>query len=489
MKRSRRRWLLVQAVLFVAYGMVFALVAAISGLVWMLNARPDLHPWHVVDLDEEFTRHSAVADFTQYRALEDRLFAQLDETVYAQTAPAGDDSVNRYQRGSLSDPQRWPQNWNRSYELPAPRPSAKVLLLHGLSDSPYSLREIGQSLHGANAHVLGLRIPGHGTAPSGLVETRWQDMAAAVRLAVKHLAELHPDVPLSIVGYSNGAALAVQYALETLGDAALDPVDRLVLISPEIGVTPAAALAVWQGRLGHLLGLEKLAWESIAPEYDPFKYGSFAINAGDLSHRLTGRIQRLLSNYEDSGKLSDMPPILAFSSVVDATVLVPALVNNLLNRLPPETHELVLFDINARVENEHLLRWKHDELRTSMGTPGFTVSLITNRFGADGPVIERHWPAGQATFTDTPLRQTWPEEVYSLSHVALPFPPEDPVYGGSQAAPSPGVQLGNLVMRGENGVLTISPAAMLRMRWNPFYSYLEGRTMDFLSLDSESGVD
>lgn len=489
MKRSRRRWLLIQAALFVAYGSIFALTAAIIGLVWMLNARPDLHPWHVVDLDEEFSRHSAIADFAQYQALEDRLFAQLDATVYAQTAPAGNDSINRYRRGSLSDPQRWSNNWNRSYELPAQRPSAKVLLLHGLSDSPYSLRHIGRSLHGANAHVLSLRIPGHGTAPSGLVEVRWQDMAAAVTLAVKHLAALQPDVPLAIVGYSNGAALAVHYALEMLGDAALDPVDRLVLISPEIGVTPAAALAVWQARLGHLLGLEKLAWESINAEYDPFKYGSFAINAGDLSHRLTGRIQRLLGGFADTGKLADMPPILAFSSVVDATVVVPALVDNLFNRLPPKTHELVLFDINARVDNEHLLRWNPDVLRAAVGSPDFTVSLITNRFEAEGLVIERHWPAAQATFTDTALRQTWPDDVYSLSHVALPFPPEDPLYGGSEAAASPGVQLGNLGMRGETGVLTVSPAAMLRMRWNPFYSYVEGRTLDFLGLGPQPQPD
>jgi alpha-beta hydrolase superfamily lysophospholipase len=485
MRQSRRRWLAIHAALFVAYGSLFALIAAVTGLVWMLNARPDLHPWHVAELDEEFTRRSAVADFTQYLALEDRLFAQLDESVYAQTDPADADSIIRYRRGSLADPQRWPRNWNRSYELPAQRPAATVLLLHGLSDSPYSLRHLGRRLNAANAHVLALRIPGHGTAPAGLVEVRWQDMAAAVKLAVQHLSARHPGVPLSIVGYSNGAALAVQYALETLGDATLDPVHRLVLISPEIGVTPVAALAVWQGRLGHFLGLEKLAWESINAEYDPFKYGSFAINAGDVSHRLTRRIQRLLKDNASAGRLAAMPPILAFSSVVDATVLVPALAEHLLNRLPADVHELVLFDINARVEHEHLLRWNKDDLQAAVGppgSPGFAVSLITNRFDVNGPVIERHWPAGQIAAADTVLRQTWPDDVYSLSHVALPFPPEDPLYGGDKAAPGPGLQLGNLALRGERGVLTVSPAAMLRMRWNPFYPYLESRTLGFLGL-------
>src|SRR4030088_3017231 len=35
----------------------------------------------------------------------------------------------------------------------------------------------------SSAWVIGLRLPGHGTVPSGLTIRRWQDMAAAVRLA------------------------------------------------------------------------------------------------------------------------------------------------------------------------------------------------------------------------------------------------------------------------------------------------------------------
>jgi len=65
----------------------------------------------------------------------------------------------------------WPVNWNRSFVLPQEEPALGVLLLHGLSDSPYSLKALGERLNGQGAMVLGLRIPGHGTAPSGLVET------------------------------------------------------------------------------------------------------------------------------------------------------------------------------------------------------------------------------------------------------------------------------------------------------------------------------
>ena len=57
----------------------------------------------------------------------------------------------------------------------------------------------------------------------------------------------------------------------------------------------------------------------------------------------------------------------------------------------------------------------------------------------------------------------------SLSHVALPFAPGDPVYGAEPSTPSPGVHLGNLAWRGEKGVLKASPTALLRLRWKPFY--------------------
>ena len=63
-----------------------------------------------------------------------------------------------------------------------------VLLLHGLTDSPYSLRALALTLNAHGYRVLGLRLPGHGTAPSGLVTLKWQDMAAAARIAMAHLA-------------------------------------------------------------------------------------------------------------------------------------------------------------------------------------------------------------------------------------------------------------------------------------------------------------
>ena len=238
-----------------------ALVLAIILVEVELDRRPDLSVWHTTVLDEEFSADSAVKNFDEYLELETRLFAQLEQEIYRKIESKDQRAYNRYHRGSLADPGRWPTNWNRSFVLPVDDPQFGVLLLHGMSDSPYSLRSIGQSLNGRGGYVIGLRVPGHGQAPSGLLNVEWEDMAAAVRLAMKELQEKSGKRSLYIVGYSNGGALAVHYTLDSLADSSLAAVDGVILMSPEIGISKAAVLAQWQLGLGSLLGVRKTRLE------------------------------------------------------------------------------------------------------------------------------------------------------------------------------------------------------------------------------------
>ena len=471
------------------YGVIGATIVLIILAVLYLDKRPDLKVWHTADLDEEFTHKSNIKTFKEYLALEDRLFAQLDEQVYAKIEPADQRMINRYHRGSLADPDRWKTNWNHSYEFKVTAPKIGVLLLHGMSDSPYSLRNLGKRLHQEGAWVVGLRIPGHGTAPVGLVDVKWQDMAAAVKLGMRHLRAQVNDAPLYIVGYSNGGALAVQYTLTSLKDDTLPMPQGLVLLSPEIGVTKLAALAVWQERLGHLLGMEKLAWNSIQPEYDTFKYGSFALNAGKQAHLITNEIQQEISRLGSGDVLQRLPPILAFQSVVDATVTAPALVGGLFDRLPAGTHELTLYDINRYAEIEPILisnpsAWIDSMLRGR--ELDYAVTLITNQNEESKQVVALSRLPGSKTTTECALEAKWPNGMYSLSHVALPFPANDPLYGYIDIEDNSILQLGAVELRGERGVLQISAADLMRLRWNPFYNYQERRILNHLGLVRES---
>lgn len=116
----------------------------------------------------------------------------------------------------------------------------------------------------------------------------------------------------------------------------------------------------------------------------------------------------------------------------------------------------------------------------------FALSVVTNK-GDQGRSVElRRWAPGQPGPTRSQLDLKWPDNVYSLTHVALPIPPGDALYGGEPSQASPGIRLGNIAMLGERGVLYVSPAAMLRLRWNPFFSWQQEQIIAFMGLEGQA---
>ena len=447
---------------------------------------PPLKPWHTERLTEEFRAKDAdeIRTFDAYRQLEERLFAQLDEKVYANTETGTQHALERYSTGSAADFRERKPDWNRSFELPAKSPAGGVLLLHGMSDSPYSLRALGEELNRRNYWVLGPRLPGHGTAPSGLRRIKWEDMAAVVRLGVAHLASKVGSKPIHIVGYSNGAPLALNFTLDALEGSASPIPTSLVLISPAIGIHPAAALAGFKNGLSAIPGLGRLAWVSIQPEFDPYKYNSFATNAGTQVHRVTRAVSRRLSSWIRSGDLKKFPPTLVLKSTVDATVSTTAVENRLLRPLGPHSHELVLFDINRLTVGAAILITDPGPLTNRLmadKTLPFTITLVTNKNPESRQVVIRQKPPFTTDIANTAeLNVTWPSGVISLSHVALPFPPDDPLYGRIPPDDANKLFLGQIPLQGERGLLKISTDWLFRLRHNPFYDYLQNRSLAWM---------
>lgn len=473
--------------LAIAYGLLGSSIGLVGFYAYMLENRPDLKIWHLAELDSEFQAEQAanIGTLADYLDLEERLFQQLEEEVYARIAESDRRLINRYSSGSRMDPTSFPHDWNRTFELTPQAASAGVVLLHGLSDSPYSLRALGQQLHGGGFHVVGLRIPGHGTAPSGLLNVKWQDFTAVSRLAVRHVREIiGPDKPLYIVGYSNGAALAVEYSLAVLEGEDLPPADGLVLLSPAIGVSPVAAFAIWQARFSSVTGLKKLAWNSITPEFDPYKYNSFTVNAGDQIYQLTQNIAQRIDRLAGSNGVRGFPRTLAFQSVVDATVPPPTLIDALFMRLAPEEHQLILFDVNRQTEAEPLLKSDPDMLTRRLFSEDplpFGLTLVTNASAATRDLVARQKPALAKQSHDVPLDLSWPKGLFSLSHVSIPFAPDDPIYGGhANDSQDDAIVLGSVVIRGERNLLLIPDSYFLRLRYNPFFPYLWKRLMTFV---------
>ncbi len=472
---------------YLTIGTLGFVVGALALYIYWVRSGPPLELWHTETLTEEFTveRAKEIASFQGYLQLEDRLFAQLEEKIYVRTDTGPEFVLARYSTGSAADPHHRKPNWNRSFELSADTPVGGVLLLHGMSDSPYSLRALAEALHQRGYWVIGLRLPGHGTIPSGLKTVTWEDMAAAVRLSMAHLASKVGQSPIHIMGYSTGAPLALDYSLNVLEGAVAPPPASLVLISPAIGITPAAVLAEWQVRLSALPGLEKLAWTQILPEFDPFKYNSFTSNAGTQVHLLTRYVAQRVETLAVKGPIENFPPTLVFLSTVDATVSTDAVVDNLLEHLAPGGHELVLFDINRNKVNSSILVSDPGPLTTRMldnDSLPFALTLISNKDNKTTTVVGRRKPALSAKTATEALNAAWPRGVISLSHVALPIPPDDPLYGQRTSPYADAtLQLGQIDVQGERGLLKFPADWLLRLRYNPFYDFLESRATQWVN--------
>ncbi len=452
---------------------------------------PPLELWHTEALPAEFSAKNSheIQNLDDYRQLEQRLFAQLEEKIYADTKTGSGYELVRYSSGSRADPQTRGLNWNRSFELEADEPVGGVLLLHGMSDSPYSLRALGEILNKRRYWVIGPRLPGHGTAPSGLKSVTWEDMAAVVRLGIKHLSEKIGKKPIHIVGYSTGAPLALDFTLDALDGKVTPLPDSLILISPAIGIHPAVGLAGLKDSLSRIPGLGRLAWVSIQPEFDPYKYNSFTANAGSQVHRITRSVADRIANLTQAGLLEKHPPVLIFKSTVDATVSTHAVVDRLLNRLGPYGHELVLFDINRAAAAGPLLVFDPGLLTNRLmddRTLPFTLTVVTNENPKSLQVVFRRKDPFSKDMTKTvSLDLAWPPSVISLSHVALPFPPDDPLYGQRSPDDADALFLGQMAIKGELGLLRLSGDWLLRLRHNPFFEFLERRTREWVDMHGD----
>jgi alpha-beta hydrolase superfamily lysophospholipase len=467
----------------VLFGAVATMV--IAYVLWA-RAQPPLQLWHQIHLDEELTAAKAdeVATLDDYLALEARLYDEMDARVYAQTPTGAAQLLNRFSPGSASDPRHRQPNWNRTFELIPEHPVGGVLLLHGMSDGPYSLRALGEALHDKGYRVLGLRMPGHGTVPAGLLDVTWEDMAVATRLGARHIANAVGGGPIHVFGYSTGAALALDYALDAMEEPDLAAPASLVLVSPAIGITPLATLTRWLDLMGKLPGLEQLAWTSLVPEFDPFNYNAFTANASLQVHRMTRATTRRIRQLSAQSPIPDFPSTLVLLSVVDATVSPQSAVDNLLRRLAPGPHELLLYDINRHALKAPLLVTDTGALTRQLledDALPFAVTLIANESDDSRRVVVRHKPPYTAEpVSGERLEATWPADTISLSHVDLPFPPDDPLYGRYPPKTPGQVFLGQLAIRGERGVLKVPAQWLLRLRHNPFYDYQERRVLSWV---------
>ncbi len=468
---------------------LLGLAIVLGFTLYAVSMLPPLHPWHTERLHEEFSalRHGDL-DFAGYLQREEKLFAELRATIATWDSKDEAWLSSRFNPVSMVSRLADGAPYNRSFRLTLAQPKGQALLIHGLTDSPYSMKALAGSLHQRGFDVTVLRLPGHGTLPSMMTEMSTRDWNAAVRIAARDVAaRATAGRPFYIGGYSTGGTLSLQYALDALEDSSLRRPDRVLLVSPAIELAPVAALAsiIDFFSIVPVPVLEKVRWQEITAEYDPYKFNSFPVNASRQVNRATRALHKALASARESGRLAQMPPVVTWQSVIDSTVGSAGVADRLYANLNGAGHRLVLFDVNRHNELASVQRPQAGAMieRLLQGKRGYELEVVSNAAPDGlGLSVRSFAPDGAVTEHETGL--SWPPGIVSLGHVALPFPPDDPVYGFVHGSGRNGIpSIGSWLLRGENGAVTIVLGSLTRLRSNPFWAFIDSEIDALVAAD------
>lgn len=135
-------------------------------------------------------------------------------------------------------PMRDPRSKGDPFDLPG-GPDA-VLLLHGLTGSPFEVRHVAERLNSLGMRCVGPLMPGHGGDPRALLNLTWRDW---VEGAKRELVRVQGEGKVFVVGSSMGGMVTCVLAHDMPGY-----IDGVALLSPALQLGGTARLA---GFLAH----------------------------------------------------------------------------------------------------------------------------------------------------------------------------------------------------------------------------------------------
>jgi hypothetical protein len=204
------------------------------------------------------------------------------------------------------------------------------------------------------------------------------------------------------------------------------------------------------------------------------------VNAGNQIWRLTRALETATARAHADGRLAKMPPVTAFQSLVDTTIVAADLAMRLFGRLPSQGHELVVFDVNRSAHLGSLIgespRRAFDAAMDLPALP-FRLTVVGNAKADSAEVVQWIRESGRRETTARPTGLAWPDNVYSLGHLAIPTPVDDPMYGLAPRTSPDGLALplGRGAPSGESGALAVATGHFARIRSNPFFPVIVER--------------
>ena len=291
----------------------------------------------------------------------------------------------------------------------------------------------------------------------------WEKLIVyGVKLLKDELKEIkNPEIILS--GYSTGGPISLNYILKQIKNNAEVP-NKVFWFSPAMGVTPLAKFGFLDIALSKIPYFDKFKWLEIEPEYDGGKYNSFTKNAGIEVSKLITENNKLLKKLTSRDK-ENFPPIYIYQSLVDDTVDGKSIfkVNQTLGN---PNGELVIFDVNRKFNDFFTFSVQNstiEKISTEFPTKS-TLTFLSN-INSENPEVfqSKNGILKKKTFS-IPL--LWEPFSVSLAHISLPISPDNYHYGKHTI-------LGNLNMKGEKEILTVSSGDISRLRYNQFFDYLK----------------
>ncbi|CAK8717427.1 esterase [Candidatus Electrothrix aarhusensis] len=184
------------------------------------------------------------------------------------------------------------------------------LLIHGLTDSPYLMSSISDSL--AKEYpcslIRAVLLPGHGTVVGDSLNMHNEDWKKIVQYGVDSFKHVDRVTDLYVAGFSTGTSLAIDYMQQNPSQRGTDRDDKIkgmILLSTAVKAKSKFAC------LSPLVSYVK-DWMSVFHERDAARYESFSYNAGAEFYDLT----KDMANPEYA---LDIPVLMAVSAD-DATV-------------------------------------------------------------------------------------------------------------------------------------------------------------------------
>lgn len=263
-------------------------------------------------------------------------------------------------------------NANSPFEWQPPNFDGRrgILLIHGLLDSPFMVRDLAQHFLRRGFLVRSILLPGHGSVPGDLIGIHHQEWVKAVDYGVESFK--HQVQQIFLGGFSLGGALAVYKAQR-------DPnLAGLILLAPALAL-PQQYLA-WLLHFYSLLGryVPAANWYQRRPQVDYTKYVSFAIDGIFNTYRIAEEVR------EAGKKKSLTMPLFVAQCAIDEVVSAQEIVE-FFSHTPNSLNRMLFYSAN--------------------NTP-FNDSRILHR---------------SSVYLE--------ENILDFSHLALPIAPENPHYG------------------------------------------------------------